>query len=116
MLDSWRGHQSGLAGAAAARFPENARSSHLPKNPQIPACSAAAPLFRRFVIVLGAQPESRPLRVLVTGIGGYVGGLVATRLQRRVNEVRGYARQPRRVTLDVPIIAGDAVTGEGLDE
>jgi nucleoside-diphosphate-sugar epimerase len=68
------------------------------------------------VIVLGAQPEGRPLRVLVTGIGGYVGGLLAIELQRRGHLVRGYARRPRRVTLDVPVIAGDAVTGEGLDE
>ncbi|MFZ0386012.1 MAG: NAD(P)H-binding protein, partial [Solirubrobacteraceae bacterium] len=60
--------------------------------------------------------EGRPLRVLVTGIGGYVGGLVAAELQRRGHAVRGYARRPRRVTLDVPVIAGDAVTGAGLDE
>jgi uncharacterized protein YbjT (DUF2867 family) len=64
----------------------------------------------------GARPEGRPLRVLVTGIGGYIGGLVAAELQHRGHAVRGYARQPRRVTLDVPVIAGDAVTGEGLDE
>jgi uncharacterized protein YbjT (DUF2867 family) len=68
------------------------------------------------VTVLGAQPEGRPLRVLVTGIGGYVGGLLAIELQRRGHLVRGYARRPRRVTLDVPVIAGDAVTGAGLDE
>ncbi len=64
----------------------------------------------------GAQPEGRPLRVLVTGIGGYVGGLLAGELQRRGHTVRGYARRPQRVTLNVPVIAGDAITGEGLDQ
>jgi uncharacterized protein YbjT (DUF2867 family) len=68
------------------------------------------------VNVLGAQPEAGPLRVLVTGIGGYVGGLLAPELQRRGHVVRGYARRPQRVTVDVPVIAGDAVTGAGLDE
>jgi uncharacterized protein YbjT (DUF2867 family) len=68
------------------------------------------------VIVLGAQSEGRPLQVLVTGIGGYVGGRLAVELQRRGHAVRGYARRPQRVTLDVPVIAGDAVIGTGLDE
>jgi uncharacterized protein YbjT (DUF2867 family) len=68
------------------------------------------------VIVPGASSDARPLRVLVTGIGGYVGGLVAAELQDRGHTVRGFARTPERVTLDVPVIAGDAVTGRGLDE
>jgi uncharacterized protein YbjT (DUF2867 family) len=68
------------------------------------------------VIVPGAQPEGRLLRVLVTGIGGYVGGLLAAELQRRGHAVRGFARRPQRITLDLPVIAGDAVTGAGLDE
>ena len=54
--------------------------------------------------------------MLVTGISGYIGWLVAAELQRRGHAVRGYARRPERVTLDVPVIAGDAVTGAGLDE
>jgi uncharacterized protein YbjT (DUF2867 family) len=68
------------------------------------------------VIVLGAQLEGPPTRVLVTGISGYIGSLVAAELQRRGHTVRGYSRRPERVALDVPMIAGDAVTGEGLDE
>ena len=116
MLNSSSGDQSELADVAAARFSENARSSHLLRNPQIPACSSAVPLFRRFVIVLGAQLEGPPTRVLVTGISGYIGSLVAAELQRRGHTVRGYSRRPGRVALDVPMIAGDAVTGEGLDE
>jgi uncharacterized protein YbjT (DUF2867 family) len=116
MLDLSTRHQSGLLDADAGRFSENARTSHLLKTPQIPACSAPCPLFRRFVVVPSDQLESRPLQVLVTGIGGYIGGLVAAELQRRGHAVRGYARRPQRVTLDVPVIAGDAVTGAGLDE
>ena len=60
--------------------------------------------------------ESQPLHVLVTGIGGYVGGRLAAELQRRGHSVRGYARRPERVTLNVPVIAGDAVIGTGLDD
>jgi uncharacterized protein YbjT (DUF2867 family) len=68
------------------------------------------------VIVTKAPLESRPLHILVTGIGGYVGGRLAAELQRRGHAVRGYARRPERVTLNVPVIAGDAVIGTGLDE
>ena len=66
--------------------------------------------------MLETQAQGRPLSILVTGIGGYVGGLVAAELQRRGHAVRGYARRPERVTLNVPVIAGDAVAGTGLDE
>jgi uncharacterized protein YbjT (DUF2867 family) len=68
------------------------------------------------VIVPAAPPADQPTRVLVTGISGYIGPLVAAELLRRGHIVRGYARRPERVTLDVPVIVGDAVTGEGLDE
>jgi len=54
--------------------------------------------------------------ILVTGITGYVGSVLAARLVRDGHPVRGFARAPERVTLDVPVIAGDAVTGEGLPE
>jgi uncharacterized protein YbjT (DUF2867 family) len=59
----------------------------------------------------------RPVRVLVTGISGYVGAALAPRLVREGHEVRGLARDPRRVAAsDVPVVAGDAVTGTGLAE
>ncbi len=56
------------------------------------------------------------MQVLVTGITGYVGSVVAARLSADGHVVRGFARSPERVTLDVPVVAGDAVTGEGLAE
>ena len=56
------------------------------------------------------------MKVLVTGISGYIGSLVATELQRRGHTVSGFARRPQLVTLDVPVVCGDAVTGDGLNE
>jgi uncharacterized protein YbjT (DUF2867 family) len=56
------------------------------------------------------------MTVLVTGITGYVGSVLAARLARDGQAVRGFARSPERVTLNVPVVAGDAVSGEGLAE
>jgi uncharacterized protein YbjT (DUF2867 family) len=56
------------------------------------------------------------MQVLVTGITGYVGSVIAARLHADGHAVRGFARSPERVALDVPVVAGDAVTGEGLAE
>ena len=56
------------------------------------------------------------MRILVTGITGYVGAALAPRLLAAGHDVVGYARNPSRVTLDVPVVAGDAVAGTGLDE
>ena len=55
------------------------------------------------------------MNILVTGVSGYVGSLVAARLQRDGHSVRGFARHPDRVQLDLPVVKGDAVSGEGLD-
>ena len=57
-----------------------------------------------------------PMKILVTGITGYVGGALAPRLVADGHDVRGLARDPRRCALDVPCVRGDAVTGAGLDE
>jgi uncharacterized protein YbjT (DUF2867 family) len=55
------------------------------------------------------------MKVLVTGIGGYVGSLVAAELLRRGHDVRGFSRRPDRIALDLPVVGGDATTGAGLD-
>jgi uncharacterized protein YbjT (DUF2867 family) len=56
------------------------------------------------------------MRILVTGITGYVGSLLAPRLVADGHEVRGFARDPTRAATGIPVFAGDAVSGAGLDE
>jgi uncharacterized protein YbjT (DUF2867 family) len=55
------------------------------------------------------------VNILVTGITGYIGSLVAERMARDGHHVRGFARRPERVTQQLPVIKGDAVSGEGLE-
>jgi len=54
-------------------------------------------------------------RILVTGVSGFVGARLVPRLRRDGHEVRGFARDPARVTVDVPLVVGDAIAGAGLD-
>ena len=54
------------------------------------------------------------MRILVTGVTGYVGGLVAERLSVDRHDVRGLARRPELASAQIQVMAGDAVTGEGL--
>ena len=58
------------------------------------------------------------MKILVTGITGFVGAALTPRLEREGHHVRGFARDPARVdpALGVETVQGDAVTGAGLDE
>ena len=57
------------------------------------------------------------MKILVTGITGYVGGALAPRLVAEGHDVRGLARDPARCLLpELECVRGDAVSGLGLDE
>jgi len=56
------------------------------------------------------------MKVLVTGITGYVGSRLAPRLLRDGHAVRGFGRYPGSVGPGVPVVSGDAVSGVGLDQ
>ena len=58
------------------------------------------------------------MRLLVTGVSGYVGAALAGRLRAPAHEVRGFARSQARVAaagveLD-DVVLGDAISGAGL--
>ncbi len=59
------------------------------------------------------------MRVLVTGVSGYVGSALAPALEREGHTVRGFARSPERVAaagvhLD-DLVQGDVTSGAGLE-
>ena len=56
------------------------------------------------------------MRILITGITGYVGGALVPRLERDGHELRGLARDPARAKADIPVVRGDVTTGAGLEE
>jgi len=69
------------------------------------------------------------MRILITGVTGYVGGALVPRLQAAGHDLRGLARNPERAALrkgsdpflsedgsDLAIVRGDVTTGAGLDE
>jgi uncharacterized protein YbjT (DUF2867 family) len=59
------------------------------------------------------------MRILVTGVSGYVGAALVPRLQAAGHDVRGFARAPERVRAAgvelEDLVIGDAVSGAGLD-
>lgn len=56
------------------------------------------------------------MRILLTGVSGYLGAELVAPLRAAGHELRGFARNPARVAADLPVVAGDALTGAGLDE
>jgi uncharacterized protein YbjT (DUF2867 family) len=56
------------------------------------------------------------MNILVTGVTGYIGSRLAPRLLREGHSVRGFSRHPESSAYDFPVVAGDAVSGTGLDE
>jgi uncharacterized protein YbjT (DUF2867 family) len=55
------------------------------------------------------------VRILVTGISGYVGSALAPRLLRDGHELVGMSRRTRENELGITVVTADAVTGSGLD-
>jgi uncharacterized protein YbjT (DUF2867 family) len=56
------------------------------------------------------------MKVLLTGVTGYVGSRILSRLEREGYEIRAFSRDPSRVQAAIAVVAGDAVSGAGLDE
>ncbi len=55
------------------------------------------------------------MRILLTGASGAIGAGLAPALADAGHDVRAFARDPARVSADLPVVRGDAVTGAGLD-
>jgi uncharacterized protein YbjT (DUF2867 family) len=56
------------------------------------------------------------MKILVTGVTGYVGSRLVPRLLRDGHEIRGLNRGRRTTDLPIELVTGDAVTGRGLEE
>jgi uncharacterized protein YbjT (DUF2867 family) len=56
------------------------------------------------------------MRILLTGVRGSIGSTLLPALTAAGHDVRGFARDPVRVSAGIPVVRGDAVSGAGLDE
>jgi len=59
---------------------------------------------------------AQAMRILVTGVTGYIGGRLVPRLLEDGHELHGLARRPPAPGLPVPVAIGDVVSGQGLAE
>jgi uncharacterized protein YbjT (DUF2867 family) len=55
------------------------------------------------------------MRILLTGASGAVGAALLPALISEGHELRGFGRNPAAVPATLPFVAGDAITGAGLD-
>lgn len=55
------------------------------------------------------------MKILLTGVTGYIGGVLLPRLRRDGNELRGLSRRTG-LELGIPVAVGDALTGAGLEQ
>jgi len=60
--------------------------------------------------------DGTSMRILLTGASGSIGAALAPALARDGHELRGFARDRARVAVPIPVVQGDAITGDGLDE
>src|SRR5205823_3352818 len=113
------------AGAVGARCGRCGRRSAGDRDPPPGARRGARavrrperPRGRRELRVPRALGRPVPMNILVTGITGYVGSRLAPRLVAGRHAVRGFSRRGREAQrpAGIPVLAGDVVTGEGLEE
>ncbi len=105
-------HQSAFGGPAQTRIPENALNC---EHHKIPACSG------RFRDRSSGTPHfpllsaGAPMNILVTGITGYIGSRLTPRLRSDGHEVRGLSRRRGPAPAGATLVAGDAISGAGLE-
>jgi uncharacterized protein YbjT (DUF2867 family) len=57
------------------------------------------------------------MKVLITGVSGYVGSRLVPRLERDGHELLGLSRDPARAAdAGIPVVRGDVSTGDGLEQ
>jgi uncharacterized protein YbjT (DUF2867 family) len=56
------------------------------------------------------------MEILITGVTGYIGSRLAPRLLRDGHSLRGFSRHPEAGPAELAVVAGDAVTGQGLEQ
>ncbi len=58
------------------------------------------------------------MRILLTGVTGYIGSRLLPRLTRDGHDLRGFTRRPETAAVDgaVELVGGDAITGRGLEQ